>query len=136
MSDPGHVAVADRLALLDAYARLAVAIDAGDAVGWAACFAPGGLIRTSRGQEIRGRAALERFAREWRASRTAQPRHVTWHHLVRRDGDALASSCYAAVLTSHDGAVRTEMTAVYRDRFVPSPDGAGWLLEERTVTAD
>jgi hypothetical protein len=144
MTPPGegggaaYVPVAERMALLDLHARLAFAIDSGDAVGWAALFTLDGILRTSRPRELVGREAIAVFAGEWYASMPAQRRHVTWHHHFQRaGGDELHGSCYAAVLRSGEAGVQAEFTAVYTDRFVRSEEeGGGWLLRERDVAID
>lgn len=128
---------ADRLALLDLQARLAFAIDAGEAEVWAACFAADGVMVTSTGLRLRGRRRLARFAAEWRASLNARPRHMTWNHLLRPDAGGATGCCYSSLLLEADGETRIAMTATYSDRFVRAPDErCGWLLAERRVSVE
>jgi ketosteroid isomerase-like protein len=128
------VSVAERLALLEIYAELAATIDGGDAAGWADLFTEDGVLRTSRGRELRGREELARFAAEWFGSSSSPRRHMSWHHRFEPVGEEILGSCYAALLRTGPDAVTIEFTASYRDRF--SRRGDGWLLRERDVAID
>jgi len=121
-------------AILELHARYANTIDDGDAAGWARCFTPDGVLRTTRPLEVRGREQLERFARDWAASGDGPSRHVSWHHLVERDGNELVGRCSAALLRTSAAGVRIAFTAVYHDRFA-EVDGE-WLIRARVVTID
>jgi hypothetical protein len=135
VSDAGtKVAVEDRLDLLELHARLARAIDSGDAAGWGALFTTEGVLRTSRGTELRGREELTRFAAGWFEQHSGRYRHATWNHTFAGDGEEAAGTCYAAVLRGGEGDVAIEFTSFYRDRFVRRPEG--WLLHERDVAID
>jgi uncharacterized protein (TIGR02246 family) len=127
-------AVEDRLDLLELHARLARAIDSGDAAGWAALFTADGVLRTSRGTELRGREELTDFAAGWFEQHSGRYRHATWHHTFAATGEEVAGTCYAAVLRTGGGDVAIEFTSFYRDRFQRGPEG--WLLHERDVAID
>ncbi len=132
---PTAIAVADRLELLELHARLAGAIDFGDAGGWGALFTEDGVLRTSRGTVLQGRVELARFAGEWFERHSGRYRHATWNHRFEARGkDDAEGTCYAAVLRSGGGDVAIEFTAFYRDRFRRRPEG--WLLHERDVAID
>jgi hypothetical protein len=128
------VPVADRLALLETYAELAATIDGGDGGGWANLFTEDGLLRTSRGTELRGREELARFATDWFGSDGSPRRHMSWHHRFEPAGEEVLGRCYAALLRTGKDAVAIEFTASYRDRFCRRGDG--WLLRERDVAID
>jgi len=126
--------VADRLELLELYARLAEAIDSGDAAGWASLFTEDGSLRTSRGLEVRGRPALARFAAEWFDSTAGRSRHASWHHRFEGAGVDAEGTCRAAVLRGGDAGIGIDLSAIYRDRFRWEP--GGWRLRSREVVAD
>jgi ketosteroid isomerase-like protein len=128
------VPIAERMALLELHAELAATIDGGDAAGWAALFTEDGVLRTTRGRELRGREELERFAAEWFESSSSVRRHATWHHSFKAGNEEILGRCYAAVLRSDEDGVAIEFTASYRDRF--SRRSSSWLLRERDVVID
>jgi len=134
VSTTAETPAAVRLELLDLHARLAQAIDSGDAGGWADLFAADGVLRTSRPRELHGREQLARFAAEWFGATSEPRRHVTWHHRFEGAGNEVEGRCYAAVLRSSGGGVGIEFTALYHDRF-RRHDGR-WLLRERDVAID
>jgi ketosteroid isomerase-like protein len=128
--------IADRVAILELYARYAHAIDSGDSSSCATCFTPSGVLRLGAGEPVAGRVNLERFAAKWRANFPGVPRHISWHVLLEPEDDdhvkGTASACLLAATTAGTSIV---FCGRYDDRFERSADG-DWLIAERFVTAD
>jgi len=123
-----------RAELLDVYAHYAHSIDDGDAIAWAECFTPDGVLWSSRGFEVAGREALRLFAESRHRERPAPERHASWHHLFTRTGDGVVGRCSAAILRTTPGAVEVVFAATYRDLLVPST--SGWMISRRDVHID
>jgi ketosteroid isomerase-like protein len=127
---------ADRVAVLELFARYANAIDSGDAEACAACFTEAGVLRVGEGKPVVGRESLRRFAAKWRASFQGVPRHVSWHVLLRQeDSDHVTSTASAALLATTAAGTSIVYCGGYRDRFERAVGGE-WLIAERFVATD
>lgn len=125
------VALADRLELLELYARYTHAFDHGDAAGCAALFTADGAFTPPAAAAVVGRAALERFFA------TATARSQGSAHLVT-DIVLDAEGPYAVRGTARILAVRTDEATLrllalgtYRDSF--RHDGRHWLFAQRSI---
>ena len=127
---------ADRVAVLDLYARYAHAIDSGDSSSCAVCFTQEGVLRVGAGEPVVGRENLERFAAKWRANFHGAPRHLSWHVLLKpEDEDHVRGTASAALLATTEAGTLIVFCGQYEDRFERSADGE-WLIAERFVTPD
>jgi ketosteroid isomerase-like protein len=127
---------ADRVAVLDLYARYAHAIDSGDSSSCAACFTQDGVLRVDAGKPVTGRESLERFAAKWRANFQGVPRHIWWHVLLKPEGNYhVKGTASAALLGTTTAGTSIVFSGRYEDRFERSADGK-WLIAERFVITD
>jgi ketosteroid isomerase-like protein len=126
----------DRAAIMELYARYAHCIDSGDASGCAKCFTDAGRIQLASGKPIEGRAALERFATQWRQEFAGVPRHASWHVILNQSSPDVVRGVASSALieTTPDGASLV-FTGRYDDTFTRATDGE-WLIAERLVTPD
>jgi uncharacterized protein (TIGR02246 family) len=119
---------ADRLEIQDLYGRYGIAIDDGDAEGWAACFTARGGMTVGDQLELNGREELAGFA----AAHHESPRGAGRHHFttiaVTGTEDGAAGRAYS--LMTLGGQVTSAMS--YVDELVKE-DGA-WRFARRTVT--
>jgi ketosteroid isomerase-like protein len=127
---------ADRVAVLDLYARYAHAIDSGDSSSCAECFTQDGVLRVDAGEPVTGRENLERFAAKWRANFHGVPRHISWHVLLEPESDGQVNgTASAALLGTTEAGTSIVFSGRYEDRFERSAGGK-WLIAERFVTTD
>jgi hypothetical protein len=136
---PGEVGIADRLEILDLYARQSHAIDGGDARGWAETFTEDGRIEfPSFGLITSGHAALEEFASSSNGSareRGEQLRHWTTNHVFRREDDvSIAVTAYLVIFLSDRAGSRVDRSLVIHDRLASAEDG--WRFASRIAVRD
>lgn len=132
------LSVADRLEILDLYARYCHSIDSGDGSAWAACFtADGYLSLPYRDQLTRGPEQLRAVGDAFPSRTDAVGRHVTVNISVEGGNDgAAAGRAYLMLLRGGWGQTppTVELTGRYEDRLVVH-DGR-WLFASRVLTAD
>jgi 3-phenylpropionate/cinnamic acid dioxygenase small subunit len=143
VSDPVLLEPALRAELDLLYVRYARTIDAGDGVGWAACFTPDGRFVSAGGATAVGAAELAAFARGMHAGWTRDGlsgRHWASNLLVDAssgtgEDQVLRASCYGFVLTARaNEAPGFLLSSVYADRVVRT--GGAWRFAERVSTRD
>jgi len=117
------------------YAKYNQASDAGDAEGYAGCFAEEGVLDASR--YIRGRQALAAYKREESAARKHLYRRH-WNgsiHLSQAGDDVVHGVCYFIALNGAPGALPAiSHCGVYTDTIVKR-DGR-WLFSIRKLKHD
>lgn len=133
MTESLELTGADRANLLDLYGRYALAIDFGDGSGWAECFVHDGSFIANRGVGmepviVRGRHALDTFARNHRLSPSGKTRHRFTN--IATSAMEQGATGRAAILYVEGRAVLGNGLSV--DSLVRVD--AGWLFHERAVT--
>jgi hypothetical protein len=125
------ISLKDHLAIQHLNARYAQTIDAGDAAGWAACFALHGVFASASGVDVRGHAELGAFAERAAAAPGAGLRRHWAGPIVadERDG-AVTARCYGMVV---EGGETPSVVAsvVYEDELDRAGDG--WVFRRRAV---
>jgi uncharacterized protein (TIGR02246 family) len=122
-------------------ARYNMAIDGGDADGWARCFTPDGVfecIGLPDGHPFAGRFEgadeLAAFATKSFELTEGRGRHWNNNLAIQGDGEWATMRCYLVVLTTGKPGAIQGATGIYEDRLVKR-DGR-WLFAERHVTTD
>jgi hypothetical protein len=121
----------DKFAIYDVLARYSRALDTADHDGYAALFAPDGLVEIS-GEAFRGREAIAAYIKRlcsregWAGIR----HHNTQIMFEDGDGQRCKVSCYSMIMfRNRDGSVECRQQGFYRDVFVQL-DGL-WYFGER-----
>ena len=138
MTDSSRVSAEDYAATQNLYARYNHMSDAGDAEGYAACFAEDGeLSIPGLGMSIRGRDDLRTFKQRDAARRGGRIRRH-WNSglfLEAVDGNTMRGRCY---LHGYDGvpgeAPALRDIGVYEDTLIR--DGGEWRFAKRLITMD
>jgi 3-phenylpropionate/cinnamic acid dioxygenase small subunit len=122
---------ADRLEIQDLYGWYALAVDNGDAAGWAECFTDDARFEIA-GDEAAvatGREQIQAFGQAHIDSpRSAVRHHVTTLSVRATDGGAVGSAYAMEVL-----GVRPISSVRYDDELVKDGDGT-WRFAKRVVT--
>jgi ketosteroid isomerase-like protein len=112
------------------YARYNVAIDSGDAEGYAATFTPDGVFNNFSGHD-----ALVGFVKTWRERLNgANRRHWNTNLLISGDGKTATGSVYLMLLDVSTKPVSIAAVATYTDSLVKTADG--WRFSKRTTHSD
>ena len=110
----------DYLDIQQLYARYAMTIDSGDAEGWANTFTPDGVFNNSS----RGHDALVQFVHDWRDKRNgADRRHWNSNLVLTPTDEGVSGSVYLLLLDTGVRPPVPNMSAVYEDRLVKTPQG-------------
>jgi hypothetical protein len=112
------------------YARYNIAIDGGDAEGWAATFTPDGVFNTSVGHD-----ALVNFVKTWREKLNGATRKH-WNNNLQITGNSQEASGYVYLMLVDISTkpVSILATATYTDSLVKTKDG--WRFTKRTTKGD
>jgi hypothetical protein len=131
-AQPPRVLNADDYAeIQQLYARYNIAIDTGDAEGWAATFVPDGVFNNSN----RGHDALVQFVKDWRAKRDgANRRHVNSNLMLTPAADGVKGTTYLVLLNIAARPATIAMTGMYDDALVKTAQG--WRFKSRVVKSD
>ncbi len=129
--------VADRLAILELYARYSQAVDAMDGEAWITCWVEDGEFSPSvgptAGTPYRGHAELRQFA-DTRPDRYPHGRIWTGNHvLVERDG-YVEGTCYGMTVDVGGDAPQVTAHYIYHDEIVRN-DGQ-WRFRRRAPRLD
>src|SRR5262245_17419264 len=113
------------------YARYNLAIDTGDAEGWAATFTPDGVFNNTN----KGHDALVQFIKDWREKRDgANRRHLNSNMVLTPTPDGANGSIYLLLLNVAVRPATIATTGIYEDVLVRTPQG--WRFKSRIVHAD
>lgn len=125
------ISPADYLAIQQLYATYNMAIDRGDAEGWAATFTPDGVFnKTNKGHD-----ALVQFVKDWREKRNGDKRrHANTNLVLTPTPGGAKGSIYLLLLDTSARPVTIALTGVYDDELVKTP--AGWKFKTRVLNTD
>jgi ketosteroid isomerase-like protein len=113
------------------YARYALAIDTGDAEGWANTFTPDGVFNNSS----RGRDALVTFVHDWREKRRgASLRHWNSNLVVTPSAEGANGSIYMLLLDISEKAPAATASYRYEDALIKT--AGGWRFKTRVLHRD
>lgn len=122
-------------------ARYNLAIDLGDAEGWAACFLPDGAFECSGvpegspfGGRHEGADALKAYATVHYGIAKGHARHWNANLLIEGDGTRATMTCYLLALSVGKPPSVVGSTGIYRDTL--RKVGGQWLFTERHITLD
>ena len=132
----GEASAADKLTAQDnfeiqqLYARYNIAIDSGDAEGYAATFTPDGVFNTMTGHD-----ALVGFAKMWREKLNGATRKH-WNNNLRITGDSKHADGFVYLMLIDIGTKPASIltTLSYTDTLVKTKDG--WRFSRRTTKDD
>jgi hypothetical protein len=112
------------------YARYNIAIDSGDAEGWAATFTPDGVFNTFSGHD-----ALVGFVKTWREKLNGATRKH-WNNNLQISGNSKEAnaSVYLILVDFSTKPPSILTTATYTDSLVKTKDG--WRFTKRTTKGD
>ena len=112
------------------YARYNIAIDNGDAEGWAATFTPDGVFNTFSGHD-----ALVGFIKTWREKLNGATRKH-WNNNLQITGTSreATASVYLILVDFSTKPPSILTTATYTDSLVKTKDG--WRFTKRTTKGD
>jgi uncharacterized protein (TIGR02246 family) len=112
------------------YARYNIAIDSGDAEGWAATFTPDGVFNTFSGHD-----ALVGFVKTWREKLNGATRKH-WNNNLEITGTSreATASVYLILVDFSTKPPSILTTATYTDSLVKTKDG--WRFTKRTTKGD
>ncbi|HTD74588.1 MAG TPA: nuclear transport factor 2 family protein [Steroidobacteraceae bacterium] len=112
------------------YARYNIAIDNGDAEGWAATFTPDGAFNTMVGHD-----ALVGFVKMWREKLNGATRKH-WNNNLQVTGDSREASAFVYLMlvdfSTKPATILT--TGTYTDSLIKTKDG--WRFTKRITKAD
>jgi hypothetical protein len=120
----------DTIDIQQLYARYNIAIDSGDAQGWAATFTPDGVFNA-----ISGHDALADFVKTWREKLNgASRRH--WNNNLQLTGNSKEASgfVFLMLIDISTKPISIVGTATYTDSLVKTKDG--WRFTKRTTKGD
>jgi hypothetical protein len=113
------------------YARYNLAIDTGDAEGWAATFTPDGVFNNTN----KGHDALVQFIKDWRDKRDgANRRHLNSNMVLTPTSDGAKGAIYLLLLNVGVRPATIATTGIYEDVLLRTPQG--WRFKSRIVHAD
>jgi hypothetical protein len=120
--------------------RYNLAIDLGDAEGWAATFTPDGVFQCSGlpegsplGGRYEGTAELVAYARTHFGIYAGRARHWNANLVIDGDGETATMRCYLLALTAGSGRL-AGTTGIYEDHL-HKVDGE-WRFVERHIRID
>jgi len=112
------------------YARYNIAIDNGDAEGWAATFTADGVFNTSVGHD-----ALVNFVKTWREKLGGATRkHWNNNLLITGNSKEASGNVYLILVDISTKPPSILATATYTDSLVKTKDG--WRFTKRTTKGD
>jgi hypothetical protein len=126
----GVLSAQDNVEIQQLYARYNIAIDAGDAEGYAATFTPDGIFN-----QFVGHDALVNFAKMWREKLNGATRKH-WNNNLQISGNSKEASGFVYLMLLDIGTKPASIltTGTYTDSLVKTKDG--WRFTKRTTKAD
>jgi hypothetical protein len=126
----GALSAQDNFEIQQLYAKYNIAIDSGDAEGWAATFTPDGVFNTFRGHD-----QLVNFVKNWREKLNGATRKH-WNNNLQINGDSKEASGYVYLMlvdiSTKPASILTTMT--YTDSLVKTKNG--WRFTKRITKGD
>lgn len=112
------------------YSRYNVAIDSGDAEGYASTFTPDGVFNTMSGHD-----ALVGFVKTWREKLNGATRKH-WNNNLQISGNSIQATGHVYLMLVDIGTKPASIltTATYTDTLVKTKDG--WRFTRRTTQGD
>jgi ketosteroid isomerase-like protein len=126
----GGLSAQDNFEIQQLYARYNIAIDAGDAEGYASTFTPDGVFN-----QFVGHDALVNFAKMWREKLNGATRKH-WNNNLQISGNSkdAAGFVYLMLVDISTKPASILTTATYTDSLVKTKDG--WRFTKRTTKGD
>jgi len=126
----GALSAQDYFEIQQLYARYNIAIDSGDAEGWAATFTPDGVFNTFNGHD-----ALVNFVKTWREKLNGATRKH-WNNNLQITGNSkeASASVYLMLVDISAKPPSIVATATYTDSLIKTKDG--WRFTKRTTKGD
>src|SRR5271168_14090 len=120
----------DSFEIQQLYARYNMAIDSGDAEGWAATFTPDGVFNTFSGHD-----ALVGFIKLWREKLNGATRKH-WNNNLQLTGNSKEASATVYLMLVDFSTKPTSIlsTGMYTDSLIKTKDG--WRFTKRTTKGD
>jgi hypothetical protein len=120
----------DNFEIQQLYAKYNIAIDSGDAEGWAATFTPDGVFNTFSGHD-----QLVNFIKNWRDKLNGATRKH-WNNNLQISGNSKEASGYVYLMlvdvSTKPASILT--TATYTDSLVKTKNG--WRFTKRVTKGD
>lgn len=124
------LAAQDYFEIQQLYARYNIAIDSGDAEGWAATFTPDGVFNTFSGHD-----ALVGFIKTWREKlHGATLRHWNINLQITGNSKEASATTYLMLVDFSTKPTSILMTGSYTDSLIKTKDG--WRFTKRTTKSD
>ena len=126
----GGLSAQDYADIQQLYARYNIAIDGGDAEGWAATFTPDGVFNTFNGHD-----ALVNFVKTWREKLNGATRRH-WNSNLRITGNSREANGYVYLMLVDVSTKPPSIvgTATYTDSLIKTKDG--WRFTKRITKGD
>lgn len=126
----GGLSAQDYFEIQQLYARYNIAIDSGDAEGWAATFTADGVFNS-----FTGRDALVNFVKTWREKLGGATRKH-WNNNLQITGNSkeASASVYLMLVDFSTKPPSILTTATYTDSLLKTKDG--WRFTKRTTKGD
>ena len=126
----GGLSAQDYFEIQQLYARYNIAIDSGDAEGWAATFTPDGVFNTFSGHD-----ALVNFVKTWREKLNGAARKH-WNNNLQITGNSKEATAFVYLMlvdfSTKPASILT--TGTYTDSRIKTKDG--WRFTKRTTKGD
>lgn len=129
-SAANELSAQDYFEMQQLYARYNIAIDSGDAEGWAATFTPDGVFNTFSGHD-----ALVGFIKTWREKLNGATRKH-WNNNLQITGTSKEATASVYLILVDFGTKPPSIltTATYTDSLVKTKDG--WRFTKRMTKGD
>jgi hypothetical protein len=126
----GALSAQDNFEIQQLYAKYNIAIDSGDAEGYAATFTPDGVFN-----QFSGHDALVGFAKMWREKLNGATRKH-WNNNLEISGNSKQASGFVYLMLVDIGTKPASIlaTATYTDSLVKTKEG--WRFTKRTTKSD
>jgi SnoaL-like domain len=126
----GSLTAQDNFEIQQLYAKYNIAIDSGDAEGWASTFTPDGVFNTFNGHD-----ALVNFVKMWREKLNGATRKH-WNNNLQISGNSNEASGYVYLMLVDISTkpISILTTATYTDSLVKTKEG--WRFSKRMTKGD
>ena len=125
----GGLSAEDHAEIVQLYATYNLALDGGDAQGWADTFVEDGVFANNT-----GRAALVAFAEGFTEQQAGHARHWNTNIHLTKTADGAAGTCYLMLMNAGARPHSVIVTGTYHDTLVKTSDG--WRFTSRQVEPD